>query len=115
GQFLAAYASGATHLHWGVSPASDFASFRLYRGSSSGFVPGPGTFVVETPDTGYVDSGVAGSYYKVSAVDFNGNESVFAVVGPAQTTDVPTVQAVAFALEGTRPNPAIGGRLMVHF
>jgi hypothetical protein len=58
---------------------------------------------------------VAGSYYKISAVDFNGNESVFAVVGPAQTTDVPGVQAIAFALEGTRPNPAIGGRLMVHF
>jgi hypothetical protein len=113
--FVAAYASGATHLHWGMSPASDFASFRLYRGSSAGFVPGPGTFITATTDTGHVDAGSAGSYYKISAVDFNGNESVFAVVGPAQTTDVPTIQAVAFALEGTRPNPAIGGRLMVHF
>jgi len=37
------------------------------------------------------------------------------VLGPSQTTDVPAVPPVAFALEGTRPNPAIGGRLMVHF
>ena len=98
-----------------ASTAADFTSFRLYRGSSASFVPGPGSLVVETSETGYVDPGTAGSYYKVSAVDLNDNESEFAVASLSQTTDVPAVQAVAFALDGTRPNPAIGGRLMVHF
>jgi hypothetical protein len=53
--FLAVYSDGGTHLHWGVSPAADFATFRLYRGTSADFVPGPGTLVVATADTGHVD------------------------------------------------------------
>jgi hypothetical protein len=114
--FLAAYSGGATHLHWGASTAGDFATFRLYRGESADFVPGPGTFVTATPDTGYADVGAAGSFYKLSAVDFNGNESLFALVTPNQTTDVTDAAApLAFALEGVRPNPAFGGRLLVHF
>jgi len=114
--FVAAYLSGGTHLHWGVSPASDFETFRLYRGTSADFVPGPGTLVTATTDTGYVDVGPAGRFYKLSAVDFNGNESPFALVGPFQTTDVTDADApLSFALEGVRPNPAFGGRLLVHF
>jgi sugar lactone lactonase YvrE len=114
--FLAAYATGATHLHWGVSSASDFETFRLYRGASADFVPGAGTLVTALPDTGYVDAGPAGSFYKLSAVDIHGNESSFALAGPYQTTDVTDVDApLAFALEGVRPNPAFGGRMLVHF
>jgi DNA-binding beta-propeller fold protein YncE len=114
-QFLAAYVIDATHLHWGASAAPDFAGFRLYRGSSADFTPGPGSLVTSTTDTGYVDVGPAGSWYKVAAVDFNGNESDDAVVGPNQTTDVPATPAVAFALDGAQPNPAIDGRLVVWF
>jgi hypothetical protein len=113
--FAAAYAAGATHLHWSVSSASDFATFRLYRGASADFVPSAGNLVTATPDTGYADAGQAGSYYKLSAVDRNGNESLFALVGPGQTTDVLDGPALQFALEGTRPNPARGGRMLVHF
>ncbi len=113
--FTGAYLAGATHLHWGVSPASDFATFRLYRGSSPDFVPGPGNFVTATPDTGYADLGAAGSYYKLSAVDLNGNESPFALLGPGQTTDTPLDRPFTLTLEGARPNPARGGRMMVHF
>ena len=68
-------------------------------------MPGPGNVVTATTDTGYVDAGAAGSYYKISAVDFNGNESAFAVVSPSQTTDVPAVASVAFALDGTHRIP----------
>lgn len=112
--FTAAYASGATYLHWGESSDVDFSAFRLYRGSSASFVPGPGNLVIATTDTAGVDAGPAGSYYKLSAVDINGNESAFALVGPEQTTSVPA-ETFAFALEGSRPNPATGGRLRVHF
>ena len=115
GPFTAAYTVGATHLHWGVSTASDFATFHLYRGASADFAPGPSTLVTATSDTGYVDTGAAGSYYKLAAVDWNGNESPYALVGPGQTTDVPESPVVAFALDGARPSPAIGGRIMVHF
>jgi hypothetical protein len=113
--FAATYAAGATQLHWGVSTASDFATFRLYRGVSADFVPGSGTLVAATTDTGYADAGAAGSYYKLSAVDVNGNESPFALAGPGQTTDAPAAPLIAFALEGVRPNPAFGGRMVVHF
>jgi len=109
------YSAGATHLSWDASHEPDFASYRLYRGSSASFEPGPASLVAETSETEYADPGSAGNYYKLSAVDVDGNQSVFAVASPNQTTDVPAVAAVAFALEGTRPNPAIGGRLMVHF
>jgi hypothetical protein len=113
--FTAAYAAGATHLHWALSAASDFATFRLHRGASAGFSPGPGTLVAATTDTGFVDTGSAGSYYKLSAVDWSGNESPFALVGPQQTTDVPDGAPLSFALDGPRPNPAVGGRFVVHF
>ena len=60
-----------------------------------------------TTDTGYADPGAAGSYYKLSAVDRNGNESPFAALGPNQTSDVyggaiPRVLGLAVPM----PNPA---------
>jgi hypothetical protein len=62
-----------------------------------------------------VDPAPAGSYYKLSAVDLNGNESAFAALGPQQTTAVGPPQAIAFALEGVRPNPTAGRALKVAF
>lgn len=113
--FLAAYTGGATHLHWGVNAAADFATFRLYRGADAAFAPGPGSFVAATPDTGHVDAGAAGGWYKLTAVDVNGNESPFALLGPSQTTDVAPGPTMRFALEGVRPNPSPAGRVLVSF
>ena len=112
--FTAAFVAPATHLHWGVSAATDFATFKLYRGSSVSFTPGPGNLIATTTDTGYVDVAVA-NWYKLSAVDFNGNESPYAVLGPAQTSAVPGDGAPAFALEGVRPNPASTRDVTVRF
>jgi hypothetical protein len=111
----AAYSSGATHLHWGANAEADFAMYRIYRGGSAGFIPGLGNLVTTQPDTGYADVGAAGSYYKLSAVDSHGNESVFALITPGTTTDVSGGGALAFALEGVHPNPANGSRLNVAF
>ncbi len=113
--FTAAYAGGGTHLHWGVCPASDFATFRLYRGASAGFTPSPANLVVATTDTGYVDVGPAGRWYTVSAVDLNGNESPYATLGPSQTSSVGSPAPAVLALERPWPNPALGGRLDVRF
>ena len=101
------YAAGVTHLHWGENSEADLAGYRLYRGSSADFVPGPGNLVTAQPDTGYSDAGSAGSYYKLSAVDTHGNESRFALLTPASTTDAgggATAPDLAFA--APRPNPA---------
>jgi hypothetical protein len=104
--FTGAYAAGATHLHWGANAEPDLAGYRLYRGANAGFVPGPASLVAEPPDTGYVDSGPAGRWYKLTAVDSHGNESVVAVLGPGGTVDTPLADLPAeLALAGASPNP----------
>jgi DNA-binding beta-propeller fold protein YncE len=112
--FNAAYLASSTHLQWGVNSASDFATFKLYRGASADFVPGAGNLITATTDTGYVDATANGSYYKISAVDQDGNESAYAQVGPGVTVGVPKTP-LAFALEAARPNPASARALSVRF
>ena len=107
--FTAAYAAGATQLHWGVSSAGDFSTFKLYRGASADFLPGAGNLLVATADTGFADPGAPGNYYKLSSVDRNGNESGFALVGPGQTSDVDgSALPRALELAPPGPNPARG-------
>jgi hypothetical protein len=113
--FAAAYAGGATHLHWGASSEADLWYYRVYRGSSAGFAPGPANLIATRSDTGYVDVGAAGGYYKLSAVDVNGNESDFSLLTPGGTLDAGDDAALSFALAGVRPNPSRGGRLSVAF
>jgi hypothetical protein len=100
-------------LHWAENSEFDLADYRIYRGSSEAFVPGPANLIATQPDTGYADAGPAGSYYKVSAVDVHGNESGFSLLSPLLTTDVDPA-AVSFRLSRL-PNPALGGRLAVTF
>jgi sugar lactone lactonase YvrE len=111
--FTATYAAGATHLHWAPSTASDFWYYRLYRGAPAAFVPGPGNIVATASDTGYVDAGAAGAYYKLTGVDVNGNESPAALAYSSGTTGVAPEGPLAFALERVRPNPSRGGSLRV--
>ena len=107
--FTGAYSAGATHLHWGPNSEPDLAGYRLYRGASAGFTPGTGNLVAAQADTGFVDAGPAGSFYKLSAVDVHGNESPFALLGPNGTTSVggPAPRALALALASA--NPGRGG------
>jgi hypothetical protein len=113
--FLGAYSGGATHLHWGANLEPDLWYYRIYRGGSAGFVPGPANLIATPPDTGFADPGASGSYYKLSAVDVNGNESGYAVLSPGGTLEVPDGGALAFALEGALPNPVRGPGLLVQF
>jgi tripartite motif-containing protein 71 len=103
--FAAAYAGGATRLHWAASPATDFAGFRLYRGASAGFTPAPANLVAALTDTGYVDNGEPGGWYRLCAVDFDGNVSPYALVGPQQTSPVPDAASAALRLHQNEPNP----------
>ncbi len=104
--FVGQYSAGSTHLHWGPNPETDLANYRLYRGGSASFVPGPGNLIASPADTGYADPGPAGSYYKLSAVDIHGNESGFALLTPAQIAGVGPAPTVELALSRPSPNPA---------
>jgi hypothetical protein len=115
-QFAGAYASGVTTLEWAKSPEADLGQYRLYRGPAADFVPGPGNLVVAQADTGYVDAAAGTlSYYKLCAVDVHGNPSGFTTLLPASTTGVGDGGALAFALDGVRPNPSRGDRVSVAF
>jgi hypothetical protein len=109
------YSGGQTNLTWAPNSENDIGSYRVYRGTSAGFAPGPGNLIATVPVPGHSDPGPAGRYYKVSAVDVNGNESGFALLTPDGTADVAEEGPVAFALEGVRPNPANGRSLRVAF
>jgi len=113
--FSANYADGATHLHWGTNTESDLWYYALYRGSASDFIPGPSNQVAAVSDTVYADAGTAGSWYKLAAVDINGNVSGFAVLGPGQTTDVGGAGPLVFAFAGALSNPIVGSHLQVQF
>jgi len=113
--FVGVYAPGTTTLHWGANSEPDLWYYRIHRGASADFVPGLANLIATRSDTGYVDAGSAGSYYKLSAVDVNGNESGYALLSPGGTTDVPGGPPLAFALEGVRPNPTTSGRMAVTF
>ncbi|HEV2106288.1 MAG TPA: T9SS type A sorting domain-containing protein, partial [Candidatus Eisenbacteria bacterium] len=75
----------------------------------------PTNLVAAPPDTGYVDGGPAGSYYKLSAVDMHGNESGFALLAPAGTLATGPEPGLTLSLAGALPNPATSRRLSVAF
>jgi hypothetical protein len=82
--FTAVYSAASVALHWSKSRASDFGEFRLYRGTRLDFTPGPGTLVIATRDTGYVDlpPSTGNAHYKLVAVDVHGNPSRFSAISP---------------------------------
>jgi hypothetical protein len=106
--FTGALAGGDMHLHWGANTEPDLAGYRLYRGSSAGFIPNPANLVSAQPDTGFDDAGTGANYYKLSAVDIHGNESGFALLGPSGTLDVGAGPTLTLSLSRPTPNPARG-------
>jgi hypothetical protein len=113
--FLGNYGSDATHLHWGRNHDADLAGYRIYRGTSEGFPIGPATLIAAPTDTGYSDVGPAGGYYKLTAVDIHGNESLVALLTPQLTTDVgEPMSGPALSLAAPRPSPA-RDRTELHF
>jgi hypothetical protein len=112
--FTGAFVSGATHLHWLPNTEPDLAGYRVDRGGSADFVPSPATLLATPSDTGYADVGPGGAYYKLSALDRNGNSSGYASLGPENTLSADPY-ALVFALNPVRPNPGPGDRLGIEF
>ncbi len=103
------YSPEGLELTWASNSEADLDHYRVYRGASEGFVPGPGNMLGSPCDTTTFDGGwtwSAGYWYKVSAVDVHGNESAFAVLGPDGVTgDDPSVTPLVTYLEQNHPNP----------
>jgi hypothetical protein len=96
-------AGGGTALTWQPSTATDFQYFRVYRDIDPQFTPGPATFVHATATTSWTDATHGTFTYKLTALDFNGNESAPAIVTVTVGVEnrVPTVLAFA----SLAPNP----------
>lgn len=105
--FTGMRSAGATHLTWSASPEPDFATYRLYRGTTAGFTPSPSNLVAELTSPGFVDGAPANSFYKLAAVDVHGNASGEALLAPTQTLDAPAA-APTLAFAPVSPNPARG-------
>ncbi len=97
------YAAGTAHLTWNASTEADLWYYRLYRGQSAGFVPGPANLIAACGAAAWADAAGPG-FYKLSAVDVNGNESPFTALNPQSIAAAPGGVS-AFRLLPGRPNP----------
>jgi fibronectin type 3 domain-containing protein len=96
-------------LTWDPNTKDDLWYYAVYRDTSDTFTPGPGTLIATPTDEEWFDNGwdwEEDYRYKVSAVDENGNESDFALLGPNDVTgDVPPPVLLADFLNQNYPNP----------
>jgi hypothetical protein len=83
--FLLTRIGDTNQMVWEESPEEDFAYYTLHRGESEGFLPDETNLVATLIATNYDDDGPILSFYKLAAVDFNGNVSVYALAVPDVT------------------------------
>jgi FlgD Ig-like domain len=109
GPFTGLYVAGTAQLHWSPNDEPDLAGYRLYRGESVKFAPGPTTLVAAVVDTGYADAAGSPFFYKLTAVDVHGNESAVTTLLPGGALAVGDGALPRdLALAAPRPNPAAG-------
>ena len=103
------YVPTGLNLAWDPNVEPDLDRYRVYRGTSAGFIPGPSNLLGSTADTTLFDGGwtwKSGYYYKVAAVDIHGNVSGCALLTPDGVTDVETPKTPEAAyLRQNYPNP----------
>ncbi|NTV03357.1 hypothetical protein HGA89_00375 [bacterium] len=102
GGFTVAYGAD-NDLTWQPCDSEDFDYFRIYRGEVQGFPADPAHLLHATVATAWSDGGGYDSFYRISAVDFAGNESE--VVAPTSTTGVRDPGVTRLTLYPNQPNP----------
>lgn len=115
--FTGSYTGAVTYLAWGAVPAPDLAGYRLYRGTTPGFTPDPGSLLATLTDTHYDDAAGGPYFYKLVAVDVHGNVSPVAVLIPDGVLDAPGGgQARVAMLDSPTPNPVLAhGRATLRY
>jgi hypothetical protein len=107
GNFALAYNTGAgNYLSWDVCPDDDFQHFNVYRSTDPDFVPSPSTLVHSTIGTDWNDPEYDGwaVYYKITALDYVGNESDPTTAGTATGIEDRLIPK-RVTLEQNVPNP----------
>lgn len=103
---VAAYQADFVDLDWDDATDGDVQFFRVYRDGDPSFVPSPQNLAQEVAASDWRDptANAFDLHYKVSAVDFSGNEGPAA--SPAQATGVsPPPLERRLVLHGATPNP----------
>ena len=97
----------ASRVHWFSNHETDLDVYRVYRGSTPGFIAGPATLIAVIPDNQMMDAGGGGStYYKVAALDRHGNEGPATSAAAASgAVGVPNGVSPALALHGANAQP----------
>ncbi len=108
---LANVDEGKFNLTWSKNKAADFAAYNIYKSTTQGFLPKAGDNLLATVnDTIFTDKNVSGDvnyYYIISAVDHNGNESLYSKEISIIFTGVEEGNSIPeeFALAQNYPNP----------
>ena len=108
--FLLTRVGDTNEMVWLESPEEDFAYYSLHRGEDENFLPDASNLIDTLIETEYDDDGPILSFYKLAAVDFNGNVSVYALAVP----DVAGVDDGSFFLSLRVASPA-GDDVAVEF
>jgi hypothetical protein len=106
--FFVAYNTGSGNtLTWDPVPDNDLQYYKVYRGTTDDFSPAPGNLIDATTSTSWSDTEYDGwqVYYKVTAVDFAGNEGGPTGSDPASGAGDDPVIPDRFALRQNVPNP----------
>lgn len=101
GGFVLARVDDTNEMDWDESLEEDFAYYSLHRGESETFIPDAGNLVITLTGTDYDDAAPILSFYKLAAVDFNGNVSIYSLA-PPDVTGVPEDE-LALALRVISP------------
>jgi hypothetical protein len=94
----------ANAVFWDECPDADFEYHNVYRDVTSDFTCTPGNLIASTAEENWSDTGYDGPgvYYRITAVDFSGNESAPSGSGtPTGIADIP----LRPALHQNTPNP----------
>ncbi len=105
--FTVAHNTGSGNvLAWDESEDDDFQYFRVYRSTDPDFVPSPSNLVHSTTETSWNDPEYDGwsVYYKITALDYVGNESDPASAGTVTAATGPVVPQT-WGLHPNVPNP----------
>jgi hypothetical protein len=94
-------------LSWESNIEEDLYGYRIYKGTSSDFIPDEGFLVGSTDEPEFFDGDWRWDitvWYKVTAVDIHDNESSVAVLAPEEITGEEDLSAADF-LAQNHPNP----------